>query len=578
MRYLFSLWLFITVLNTDAQCPTCTPDISCVSPDGGPTLCPDAIPAATTGEYYEQVVTFYLPSSFVEPSLNVTVTLEQITIASVSGLPFGLSYSTNHPDGIYYPSQGDHYGCATICGTPLIAGAYDVLISVAIVASVAGFEVTDNQSFFYTLVVEQGDVSTESFTVDHVAACDALTASFISLISGSSAQHTQYFWDFGNGMTSGDQHPVVSFTTPGEFTVSLNTVISNYVLNSINLININGNGEGDVDEFFSPPADPYFTLQDGGGTIVYTSSTIDNSTQGVWTSLGIVLSNPPYSITFWDEDDVSADDNLGGFTLSFAVGEMMFDSGDGTVGTWNIDLTETANITDETTIIVFDAPDATISGNGNILSVAESDAFSYQWYLNGEIISGSEGQTHQATEGGVYTCEVTNTFGCSSLSDAYIYCEPVVPVYDAVANEIYVDNVFDSYQWFFNGLPLEGADTFYIIDPASGNYGIQVTTDYGCVTNGTVITVVNDLEEMFADALRIYPNPFHETLIFTFASGMEMPQNIRLLTADGRILQEWKGASISPNLQLNTTDWAAGYYVLQLQFADHMLSRGMVKR
>lgn len=579
MKHLFSLVFLAFSLFSMGQCPTCTPDLSCVSVDGGPTLCPETLPAAFSGEYYEQVLTFYLPSSFVEPNLNVDVTLEQITIASVSGLPFGITYSTSAPNGVYYPSQGENYGCATLCGTPLIPGTYDVLINVAIIASVAGFEVTDNQSFTYTLQVDQGSVSTSSFSVDIPAACDQLTATFEALISGSASQNTSYNWNFGNGQTSDQPNPTITFDTPGEYVVSLNTIISNYVLNTVYLANINDNGEGDVDEFFSGPADPYFTLVDGSGTTVYTSGTIDDNTTATWTGLSINLTNPPYTLSFWDEDDVTADDNLGNFTMELTNGEITFNSGDGTIGTWTVDIIESANLTDQTTLTVFGSPAAAISAESNFLSVAETEGAVYQWYFNGEVIEGATSFSYTASNGGIYTCQVTNAFGCSSLSEPFIYCEPVTPVYDPVANEVYVDNVFSSYQWFFNGLPLDGATTFYVVDPASGNYGIQVTTDYGCTTNGAVITVVNNVIDPNATAFILYPNPFESELNIQSENLSEV-QHIRIIDQVGKVVMntsEWN--AVGGRIQVDLSSLPSSIYTIQLLNKDNSTySRVIMKR
>jgi hypothetical protein len=232
--------IFGFVFSSFAQCPTCTPDFSCVSTDGFPTICPLELPAGQAGEYYEQVLTFYLPTNITDPSSGIEATLLQITITSVTGLPFGTTYTINNPDGIYYPSQGENYGCATICGTPLLPGVYDVLINVAAIAEAFGFEVNQNESFTYTLIIEPGDVAAGSFTADNVAGCGNLDVTLNALISGTANQVTSYTWDLGNGATSDQANPVASFNAPGTYTVSLTTTISDYFLNDVILENIDG--------------------------------------------------------------------------------------------------------------------------------------------------------------------------------------------------------------------------------------------------------------------------------------------------------------------------------------------------
>ena len=513
-KYLLTILAFCGIVFTSAaQCPTCSPDFTCTSADGFPTVCPAELPAGQAGEYYEQVLTFYLPTNITDPASGIDATLLQITITSVTGLPFGTTYTMNNPDGIYYPAQGENYGCATICGTPLLPGVYDVLINVAAVAEAFGFEVNQNESFTYTLIIEPGDVATGSFTADNIAGCGSLDVTLNALIAGTSNQVTNYAWDLGNGNTSNLANPVASFDGPGTYTVSLTTTISDYFLNSVTLDNINGNGEGDIDEFFSGPADPYFILQDANGNAVYTSITVDNTTSNFWTDLNIPLTNPPYTIVFWDEDDVTADDNLGSDDIAVQVGDVSFTSGDGTVGSVTINLVESTSVTDATEITVFGVPNGETTVSGNIISANDPSATEFIWAFNGFPIDGEVNSSLTMTGGGTYQCEMINEFGCSAISEPYLYCPSITPEYDPIALEIYVDDIYTSYQWYFNGLEVPGGTTFYLIDPALGNYAVVVTTSYGCEIESEVLTIGVGVDELNSpESLMIYPNPTSDKL------------------------------------------------------------------
>lgn len=56
-----------------------------------------------------------------------------------------------------------------------------------------------------------------------------------------------------------------------------------------------------------------------------------------------------------------------------------------------------------------------ISQTGNVLT--SSPAFSYQWLLNGNVLTGETGQLHNALTGGDYQVLITNSNGCSAVSD-----------------------------------------------------------------------------------------------------------------------------------------------------------------
>jgi hypothetical protein len=147
ITYLLTALVVLMHSQAFAQCETCLPDSSCISVDGFPTMCPFTPPDATINEYYTQNITFYLPSQVNDPSSGVNATLLQVTISSVSGLPYGLQFSFNDNDNVFLPSSGENFGCATICGTPIIPGTYQVIISADVLLNALGFETTLQQSF-----------------------------------------------------------------------------------------------------------------------------------------------------------------------------------------------------------------------------------------------------------------------------------------------------------------------------------------------------------------------------------------------------------------------------------------------
>lgn len=72
-----------------------------------------------------------------------------------------------------------------------------------------------------------------------------------------------------------------------------------------------------------------------------------------------------------------------------------------------------------------------ITQNGNVLSTGTY--LSYQWYLNGNAISGATNSTHNATQPGNYTVQVSMDCGCSNVASQEVFVvgnnEPGSPVY-----------------------------------------------------------------------------------------------------------------------------------------------------
>jgi hypothetical protein len=490
-----------------AQCPVCVPDQSCVSSDGFPAICPDVIPDAVAGEYYEQVITFYLPAEITDPESGLTADLLQLDVNSVSGLPFGMAFTLDDEDGVFYPGQGQNAGCATLCGTPVLPGAYDVAISVTAYLQVGTFSLTQDELFTFTLIVAEGEGGTDSFEYDNLAGCGQLEVTFEPTLSGIYPQLTTYSWDFGNetySTTAGPQ--VVFYDSPGTYQVSLQTVISNLVLDAVSVQALDDNGNSDLDELLTDP-DPYFELRDGANTLVYTSGILDNVIIGSWTVPDIVLSNPPYSLTFWDDDLISQNDLLGQAALILEEGQNDFDTGTGTIGQASVHLDEQNNITSTTEVSVFAQPEASFSVTDNVFTCSDSGLTSYSWTLNDEILDGAISCQLEAQEGGWYQMEVINAYGCSAWSEPYLYCPALLPVYTLITDVISVPDGFTAYQWSFNGLELEGADTYFISNPENGNYSVTVETDYGCTIESEVITLALGIDEEEGKTLHIYPQP-----------------------------------------------------------------------
>ena len=95
-----------------------------------------------------------------------------------------------------------------------------------------------------------------------------------------------------------------------------------------------------------------------------------------------------------------------------------------TAGAYTIELVvDSANCTKDTSevIITVDAAPVqpTVSQAGSILG--SSNATSFQWYLNGNVISGATSQFYTPTITGFYTVEITDANGCSSISDPFAF-------------------------------------------------------------------------------------------------------------------------------------------------------------
>lgn len=552
-----------------AQCDGCTPDLSCTMEPAFPTLCPLLPPNATAGEFYQQDFTFWLPSSFTEPGSGVTVDFQQMTITSVTGLPFGLSFIASDPAGVYYP-QEDQYGCGRICGTPLGAGEY--LITINIIASVtfSGFDIDAPQQFQLPLTVLPGSGGNSSFTYSPTSGCGSVEATFNALIDAAPSP-TSYAWDFGNGNTSTlATPPVQTYASPGTYVISLATTVGGYVLNTVNVTGVNGNWCGDVEEPDIPlvgctgSPDLYFVLTDGTGT-TYTSSTVDNTTTGSWNGLGLLLANPPYSIEFFDEDAVSQNDPLGTYNIpANGEGTYFINVAGGTTGSLVIGLEPQQVFTDTDTIVVFPAPELVLSANGNQLCVANDTLAGYVWFLDGDTIPSASTACIAAQGPGVYTVSGTNAFGCTALSNELVVCPTLTIARNG--NVLFVPDDFDGYAWTFNGAPI-GNDEPFVFTDGDGTYALTATNANGCtVTASYLLNTVGVEEAATANfPLALYPNP-NDGRFTVVADGLkDAVVQVEVIDATGRMVHQQSVPTQAGQLKLQMAlDLGPGAYMARL--------------
>ncbi len=557
-----TMLLIVSSLLLVAQCPDCTPDLSCTTEDAFPTICPAVLPDATSGEAYQSTITFFLPPQVVDPDSGIEATLQEVEVTGIIGLPFGMDISLSSDNNTYYPSQGDEYGCASLCGTPLLAGQYDVLINVSVIAVAFGFEQTLDQSFSLPLTVLQGEGGNASFTLDQFAACGTLSVNPEALITEGGL--VSYAWDFGNGNTSNVPFPAtVNYNEPGDYTISLNTVVQNYVLTGASILQIGSGWGGDLDDGFGLlNPDPYFVIRDFNGVTVFTSSVVNNVQSASWSDLNVLLQEGTYTIQFWDSDGtLTDDDDLGTTDFQVSAGTAVVNVG-GTSGTLNIELQTSAEFSDQEVVSVFPNPNPVLVGGSiNEYLVASGENLNtFTWYLNGDTLQNEFNDSLFLELPGVYSLNVSNVFGCTSWADSVVVCPEVNLEYDELTQSIDAGGAYDTYAWFYNGLLLTGENESTLLNANPGNYSVEITTSYGCVVNSPVLTVTSGegTSEMDFERLLVYPQPAMNDLHFELPLAGQW--DIQIVDHLGRKVTKWSTQNQKQTLDVN--QWASGLYVL----------------
>lgn len=146
-----------------------------------------------------------------------------------------------------------------------------------------------------------------------------------------------------------------------------------------------------------------------------------------------------------------------------------------------------------------------------------------QWYSNGSPIGTLNQNPLPVTESGYYT-----VLGVDPICPLYptslgveipviAGLRPQIDFWNEVGLQVTNPYPFTAYQWYYDGLPLDGATDYYIPSWEFGTYWVVTTDVNGCTAQSEPIEIL-DVGLGNAEgngAVLLYPNPANETLHIT---------------------------------------------------------------
>lgn len=555
-KLILSLFAFSLLMNVVyAQCPGCVIDQTCTVNPAAPTLCPAVLPDGLQNMPYDENVTFYMPAQFVASGFNVT--LNQITVTSITGMPQGLNWQTSaSPSNIFFPSSNPpatERGCVKICGTPTVFGQFNIIVSVSAEVSTPVGNVTQNESFSLPILITSPPGSNNSFAYNPSFGCAPLDVDFEATILPSGLEEVTYDWNFANGNTSTLLlPPTQSYAVADTYYVSLNTKKYAYRLAAVSVTTTGTNWCGDIEEpnipFLGCTSSPdiFFEFTNNGAT--QTGGTIDDQNSPTFSGVNYILTDALFSLQFYDEDLITGNDNLGNF-LYTVTGPGTFNlTTNELVGTFTIDTVFSQQFFEIDTVIVFPTPAIPLISASGSVNFCDGDSVllsvpagsnTYQWYLNDTtIMIGENAPALNVNTSGAYSIVETNQFGCNNLSantTVVVFPNPASP-------NLFVDGGYinssasGNLQWYFNGTAIPGATQANLLYADTGLYTLSVTSADGCINSSTInITTPSGINQMTVDSgISLYPNPVKNTLYISSSKAIQSNLNIDITDLNGR--------------------------------------------
>ena len=424
-RALFGFIASCVAAGAMAQCGPCAIGDTCTVDPPFPTVCPSVTPVGTVGVPYDLDVTFWIPPSFPEPTTQLNVVLQQVTLISMENVPLGLTYEANSPTLTYFP-QSDPFGCVRVCGIPMVAGNDTIRLTAIAQGTAGGIAINQNYTLGIPIQVLPATQDTlPDFTFAPDSLCAPMTVSFTEAL-GAAGMTTTFSWDFGNGSTfSGNAPPDQNYPDGGDFPATLQRSFSVPMLTQLAISSVSNAWCGDLDEPNLPivgcvgQPDLYFTLQDAR-LALWRSSLVDNVQSTTWNNLTIPLGFPPFTLRVYDKDEISADDLLGTFAITSATGSASFTQS-GTAGSRQVQVQTVLTTSFTDTVHVFGVPVTTLTLDldAGTLCAEDQSLTSYAWSLNGEVVANEQGPCVPASNG-LWQVTGTSPEGCISTSSLLV--------------------------------------------------------------------------------------------------------------------------------------------------------------
>jgi hypothetical protein len=529
---------------------------------------PDTMPEGTVSQPYSEDITFVLPT---DTSGFDFLNFEIISIS----LPVGLNWVCNNDaNGCNYDPQANIYGCVNVSGTPLLAGDYNITVSVLATLEIVG-DIPTTFEVFMRVNPAQTNTTNDGFSMSGFSGCSPITVDFTNNNPGL----VQYSWDFGNGNQSSIENPAPQvYTTPGDYIVSYQAWDNLTTVNVYTLTGVTVNGMSDYGETFPSyeSADTYYKIFEDGVLFGTSSIIADTDPPVSWTTSNLLDPTKVYTIEIWESDvgefGFGGDDYMGIHTLNIGGCNGC------AAGSANINYSITLQtilpvplVVSVDTIHVYGAPGVPNIYFDSINHTLFTDSISndLQWYFEGSPISGATNASLVIENSGAYSLVAISGGGCVAFSDTLdaVYCNQAAPVITQTGNELSVISVPGNLvQWFLNGTAIPNAVSNTLPISNGGNYTVVLTSSVGCEYESAVYNSTLGISILAKKPFSIYPNP-SEGIVYVKVTTAADDFKINVRDMSGRIVKTINSKE-ELNGGINLSEYGKGVYLLEVNFSN----------
>ena len=462
------------------------------------------------------------------------------------------NYSWNFGDG----DSSNVYSPAHLYTT---SGTYSVLLSVS----------SSNCSDDTTISIQINPLPIPGFTSSVTQSCDSATILFNNISTG--AFYTNWF--FGDGDTSSGFSPTHFYSTPGNYSVTLQVVSQAGCSRSKTMLNLI-----QIDE--TPSADFSASLQSicQNQCIDFSNQSTAGTTSWQWIFDGAVASNAsvqnPGNICYPTMGNFDVTLNVSNGNCSNSHSESSF------IHVVNCSVKPKAGF------IMSD----TSFCQGSCISFVDlsTNSITWKWLFPGAMtptsILENPGNICYPNPG-IYpvTLISSNTSGADTLvfnNIIQVAATPNAPTISVSANILNATPAV-THQWYFNNVPLSGANAQQYTALLSGDYSVVISDANGCTSSSSIQHVpLVGVEEIGSGLLfYVYPNPVNNEIYVMVSNNKSADLTIKLFDDIGREIfsNYFPGVAEEETLNFKLYDLARGIYFLQILADDRKWVRLVIK-
>jgi hypothetical protein len=134
-----------------------------------------------------------------------------------------------------------------------------------------------------------------------------------------------------------------------------------------------------------------------------------------------------------------------------------------------------------------------------------------------------------------------------------------------------------NFQWIRDPDPIVGANQSSFEIKQSGTYRLEIEK-LGCVAVSEPITIVVEnilsAEPETEAAIKVFPNPFDETISIELPIGVHTGTEVKLTDTAGKLVKRWR---VDTKHDLDLRDVADGVYLLSFEVGGKRVVRKVVK-